>query len=218
MDNSVSSSGPSWDGTLAARKALMATQLTNQRFGMVHLIDVLVGKKAPTVLRHAHDRLRVFGSGTDISRKVWETVFRQLLSQGFLRYEATGFGALRCTEHAVSVLKGEEKVIFPGEGQSIRQARAIIRPLPSRYDPKREQLFQALRERRSALARANKLSDKDILSDAALAEVIRQRPRNKAELVRIPGVGDMRARRFGDEILEVLYTFPDRQRTIEMTR
>jgi len=218
MDNSLSSAPPSWDGTLAARKALLATQVTGQRFGMVHLIDVLVGKKAPTVLRHAHDRLGIFGSGADTPRKVWETVFRQLLSQGFLRFEATGFGGLRCTERGVAALIGQEKVVFQGEGQSLRGAKPISRPLPSRYDPHREQLFQALRERRTALARANKLSDKDILSDSALAEVIRQRPRNKTELVRIPGVGDMRARRFGDEILEVLYTFPDRQRTIEVTR
>jgi ATP-dependent DNA helicase RecQ len=205
---------PRWDGTQAARKALAAVHLTNQRFGMLHIVEVLVGKKTATALRHRHDQLTVFGCGKEFTRKVWQSIFRQLLANGYLKPGATGFGALRYTERGLAVLRGELKVYFRGDTKINRVPKPFTRPLPSRFDPVREHLFQALRERRSAIARASKTSDDLIFNDAILAEIVRQKPRCKADLLKIPGVTDSKVARFGDEILEVLSTFAGGERPL----
>jgi ATP-dependent DNA helicase RecQ len=196
-----------WDGTQAARKVLVVVHETEQQFGLLHLVDILVGKKAPAVIRHRHDQLKIFGSGIQLSRRVWQSVIRQLLANGYLRPEATGFGALRYTEKGLSVLKGQETVFFRGETKISRVSKPFTRPIPSRFDPLREQLYQALKERRSAIARAMKAPDDQVLNDSILAEIVRQKPRSNADLLRIPGVTEKKTERFGDEILEVLSMF-----------
>src|SRR5688572_26101376 len=99
-----------WDATEAARKALSAIYRTGQRFGAVHLIDVLRGKATERVSQWNHDQLSVFGIGADLDEPTWRSVFRQLVALGYARPDHDSFGALRLTPAARAVLKGEQSV------------------------------------------------------------------------------------------------------------
>src|SRR4029453_18693159 len=55
-----------WDATEAAQKALSAIYRTGQRFGALHVIDVLRGTDSDRVRRFGHDRLSVYGVGADL--------------------------------------------------------------------------------------------------------------------------------------------------------
>ena len=99
-----------WDATDAARKALSAIYRTGQRFGAVHLIDVLRGKASERVAKWDHDKLPVFGIGADLDETAWRGVFRQLVALGFARVDHESFGALQLTEASRPVLKGEQSV------------------------------------------------------------------------------------------------------------
>ena len=68
-----------WDGTVAAQKALSCVYRTGQRFGALHLANVLMGKHTKQVLRWNHDRIKTFGIGKELDEKTWMSVFRQLL-------------------------------------------------------------------------------------------------------------------------------------------
>jgi len=50
-----------WDATEAARKALSCIYRTGQRFGAVHLIDVLRGRATERTAQWGHEQLNVFG-------------------------------------------------------------------------------------------------------------------------------------------------------------
>ncbi len=99
-----------WDATDASRKALSAIYRTGQRFGAVHLIDVLRGRDGQRVTRWDHHRLSVFGIGAELDDTAWRGVFRQLVALGFARVDHESHGALRLTEAARAVLKGERSV------------------------------------------------------------------------------------------------------------
>src|SRR5690606_16547720 len=83
---------------------------TGQRFGAVHLIDVLLGKDTPRVRQLGHDRLSTFGIGTELDERRWRSVARQLVAAGFLGTDADGFGSLKLTPAAAGVLRGETEV------------------------------------------------------------------------------------------------------------
>ena len=74
----------SWDGTIAAQKALSAVYRTGQRFGAHYLVDVLLGADSERIKRLGHDRLKTFAVGTELDRRGWLSVFRQLVAQGFV--------------------------------------------------------------------------------------------------------------------------------------
>ncbi|HYD55719.1 MAG TPA: DNA helicase RecQ, partial [Burkholderiales bacterium] len=99
-----------WDATDAARKALSCIYRTGQRFGAVHLIDVLLGRATERVQQWDHDKLAVFGVGADLDEATWRGVFRQLVALGYASPDHDAFGGLRLTVAARPVLKGEERV------------------------------------------------------------------------------------------------------------
>src|SRR5690606_17183847 len=73
-----------WDATDAAIKAMSAIYRTGERFGVMHVVDVLTGKTSEKVERLGHDRLAVFGKGADVDAKTWQSVLRQLAAAGFV--------------------------------------------------------------------------------------------------------------------------------------
>lgn len=83
----------SWDGTVAAQKALSTVvrlkRERNQSFGVGQIVDILLGRKTDKVIRFDHDALSVFGIGTDLTEAQWRGVVRQLLAQGLLAVQGS---------------------------------------------------------------------------------------------------------------------------------
>jgi len=205
-----SSPAPRWNGTLQARRALAAVYRTQQRFGVTHLIDILVGKKTETVKRHKHDQIKSYGIGNDTNRRVWQSIYRQLIALGHLKNDATGFGAVSLTDSGVAVLKGEMQIFFRGELKINNPRRPCTRPMPSRFDPKRNQLMNALNERRAAIARSKGVKPEAIFKDNIIFEMVRQRPRSVADLLRIEGITDQSLATFAEEFLELIALFDNK--------
>ncbi|HEY8334123.1 MAG TPA: DNA helicase RecQ, partial [Tardiphaga sp.] len=103
------------DGSVIAQKLLSAAYRTGQRFGAMHLIDVLIGRDTDKVKQFGHDKLSVFGVGADLSDKQWRAAIRQLVALGHLRPDSEAYNALTLTESARGVLKGETKVMLREE-------------------------------------------------------------------------------------------------------
>ncbi|MGE5202085.1 MAG: DNA helicase RecQ, partial [Acidobacteriota bacterium] len=98
------------DGLVVAQKALSAAVRTGERFGVEYLTDVLVGNRTERVGQFGHDRLKTFGVGTELDKRQWRSVFRQLVAQGHLDVDIEGHGGLRLGSSAREVLRGEAAV------------------------------------------------------------------------------------------------------------
>src|SRR6476660_5442313 len=116
-----------------AQKLLSCAYRTGQCFGAMHLIDVLIGRLTERVTQFGHDRLSVFGIGRELNEKQWRAVLRQLVAMGHLQADSEAFGALKLTESARGVLKGETEVM-------LREAPAGIRVRASRTKSRRGDL------------------------------------------------------------------------------
>jgi ATP-dependent DNA helicase RecQ len=198
-----------WDGLVAAQKALSAVFRTGQRFGVGHLVDVLRGEVTERVQRFGHDKLKTFGVGTELDKREWQSVFRQLVAQGHLEVDVEGHGGLHLSESAPAVLRGEVSVAFRGDAAEprakSRRGRGIARAaLDGAATPKEEALFAALRTRRLELARSQGVPPYVIFHDATLLEMVRRQPRDLAAMSVIPGVGRSKLERYGETFLAVI--------------
>ncbi len=196
----------SWDGTEAARKALSCVYRTGQRFGAAHLIDVLRGADTERIHQFGHDRLAVYGVGTDLDARSWRGVFRQLVALGLLEVDAEGHGGLRLAEASRPVLRGEQPVLLRkeslrkrGRGGEARAARPAVE-VPAADRP----LFEALRSLRTRLAREQGVPPYVIFHDATLREIARLRPQTPGDLALVGGIGAGKIERYGDEVLDVV--------------
>src|SRR6202521_846968 len=164
------------DGKVIAQKLLSCAYRTGQRFGAMHLIDVLIGRLTERVKQFGHDKISVFGIGAELNEKQWRATIRQLVAIGHLQPDAEAFGALKLTETARGVLKGETEVMLREEtpGSPLRASRTKSRrgdlasvPAGSGKagDPS---LIGALRAWRSEVARKRGVPAYVVFHDATL--------------------------------------------------
>jgi ATP-dependent DNA helicase RecQ len=204
-DNCREPAAESWDGTVAAQKALSAVYRTGQRFGAHHLTDVLTGNTTERVRRFGHDKLKTFGVGTECDARGWLSVIRQLVAQGHLQPDPEGHGGLALGESATEVLRGNREIRLrreapPRQRTRRRQAGAAAVAL----DPPADALWQKLRTWRLDEARRQELPPYVIFHDATLIEVARRRPSSLAALGDIPGIGRSKLDRYGAAVLAVI--------------
>jgi ATP-dependent DNA helicase RecQ len=192
-----------WDGTVAAQKALSAVFRTGMRFGVAHLVDILRGKATDKVRQWSHERLPTFGVGTDLDEGAWRTVFRQLAAAGLLQVDLSEHGALKLTEAARPVLRGEQPVELRRTVRRKASASKAARP-PIDLEPADQPLFEALRQWRSDTAREQAVPAYVILHDRTLKELAEVRPRSYGHLSTITGLGAAKIERYGEELLEVI--------------
>lgn len=195
----------SWDATLAAQKALSCVYRTGQRFGAVHLIEVLRGGEGERIQQFGHDKLSTYGIGKDLDAKSWRGVFRQLVATGLLEVDAEAFGGLRLTDSSRAVLTGKQAVVLRKElpGKKPRDRDRGPRTGVS-VQPQDLPLFGALRELRAQLAREQNVPAYVIFHDSTLRNIAEQRPGSLGELAQVGGIGGTKLERYGPQVLETI--------------
>ncbi len=195
-----------WDGTEAAQKLLSTVYRTGQRFGAGHVLDVLLGKTTEKIDRFGHSQLSVFGIGASQTDKVWRAVLRQLVVRGLLEVDHTAYGALKLTQAAKPVLKGEETVMLRAiEVRPARSKRSCFAPSSgSGVHDDEDPLFLSLRAWRRETANEKGVPAYVILHDATLREIAARRPATLAELGEISGLGTKKLEAYGEAVLEVV--------------
>jgi len=193
-----------WDATDAARKALSAIYRTGQRFGAVHLIDVLRGRELERVQRWDHHKLSVFGIGADLDEANWRSVFRQLVAMGLARVDHEAHGALRLTEASRAVLKGEQPVAMRRPVERKRATTTRRAGTATDLPPADAGLLAQLKAWRLAQARAQGVPAYVILHDATLAEIARRQPADIDALAGIGGIGAKKLERYGEALVTLV--------------
>lgn len=190
------------DATEVARKFLSAVYRTGQRFGVGHVEAVLGGRESDKILQLGHDRLSVFDILTDDERPLVKPVARALQTRDALAL--TDHGGLALGPAARAILKGEEEValIMPPKRQ--RGTRKRGAGANREANPVGDPLFEALRERRKAIAAENAIPPYVIFHDSTLREMTARRPATLAEMSLISGVGDAKLAKYGQDFLDVI--------------
>ncbi|HEY3679335.1 MAG TPA: DNA helicase RecQ [Bradyrhizobium sp.] len=199
------------DGKVAAQKLLSCAYRTGQRFGAMHLIDILIGRLTERVKQFGHDRLSVFGIGRELNEKQWRAVLRQLVAMGHLYADSEAFGALKLTESARAVLKGETEVMLreqtTGRDRPSRtkSRRGDLAAQPAAADkPVNADLLGILRTWRSEIARKRGVPAYVVLHDATIDGIAASRPTTAEQLRDIPGIGDKKLERYGRELIALV--------------
>lgn len=191
-----------WDGTQAAQKALSTVYRCEQRFGVTYLINVLMGKSDDRIVRFGHDKVSTFGIGTELNANQWKGVFRQLIASNYLQVVGD-YNSLKLTSKCRPILKGEQQVQLR-ELRSSKPKRESKSSQVLDLSPSDVAQFEALKEVRSSLARAQNVPAYIICHDASLKAVAQQRPQSLEQLGQISGFGESKVSKFGEQLLAVV--------------
>jgi ATP-dependent DNA helicase RecQ len=194
-----------FDGTVAAQKALSCSYRTGQRFGIGYLIDVLLGKSDERMSRFGHDKISTFGIGSEYTKNEWQSIFRQLVALHLLNADSSEFGGLRITARGNAFLKEKEVLHLRKFTGKVKVAASPQARTPLAFESESDQaLFATLRATRLELAKAQNVPSYVIFHDKTLRELAMQRPLSLLALSRISGVGQAKIERYGAIFLEVI--------------
>jgi len=186
------------DGVEVGQQAIAAIQGTGQRFGAVHIIDVLRGAESEKALSARHDQLPVFGAGEARSKDAWRSIIRQLVAAGFLKLDIEGYGGLSVTGKGRSLLNGDETFAYREDKAPIKKSRkARGGAPPPDLDDSDGALLAALKSLRLQLAKERGVPAYVVFSDRSLIDMAQRRPRDEMSFAEVHGVGDAKLRDFG---------------------
>ena len=190
-----------FDATDAVRKALSAMLRTGEWFGAGHLIDILTGTSTAKVRERGHDQLPTFAVGRDLSKPAWGAVFRQMMGRDLVRPDPDRHGALRMTEAARPILRGEASVTLRRDTVTSAVERVAVRVQVADEDAG---LMSLLKAKRRALAEAANVPAYVIFPDRTLIEMAERRPATLDQMAGITGVGAKKLESYGRAFLEVI--------------
>tara|TARA_B100001057_G_scaffold494619_1_gene591597 strand:+ start:235 stop:2049 length:1815 start_codon:yes stop_codon:yes gene_type:complete len=195
-----------FNGTIPAQMALSAVFRTGQRFGVIYVVDVLMGKVDDRIMRFGHDQQSTFGIGKEWSKPEWQNIFRQLVSRNLLMVDVNEHNGIKITEKGFLFLKKKESIDFrklsekkkSKETRGVKKARA---PLDNEND---QFLYEDLRDARQQMAKKRRVPAYVIFHDKTLIELAKMRPQSFEEMLEINGIGDAKLKKFGQTLLDVI--------------
>ncbi|MBK9923702.1 MAG: DNA helicase RecQ [Anaerolineales bacterium] len=211
-DNCTSAPTPLADITLYAQKFLSCVKRADEKFGAGHIVDILLGSKNEKVLRWEHEKLSTYGIGTELTKKQWMHIARQLLSMGYLKQEGE-FHTLSLTVKALESLKKRETIF--GVMQEAERVQTKGKKTAIEYN---SALFAILRQKRKEMADTAGVPPYVIFSDKTLIEMSAYYPQSSKSLLNIAGVGQAKLEKYGDTFLEVIKSYCEKHSIKETSR
>lgn len=201
-----------FDGTDAIMLVLKATKLTNERFGLGHLVHVIRGVEDEYVKSYGHFDLEVYGKGSDEDSDYWKSVIRQALIYQFLEKDIDNIGALRVSKRGEEFLRNPYPVElardhdFTTEIDEEEESPEKSSNTGKSYDDK---LFEILKNLRKKIAKEKNLPPYVIFQDPSLEEMATTYPTSKDDLAQVNGVGMGKVNKFGKEFIEAIKQYVD---------
>ena len=203
--------GDPMETAVAVRKALSAVARMHNRFGLQAAVRLLAGLPDPRLERSGLQATKTFGALKGHGEEWLLALLRRCVTAGWVDFTAGERPVVLLTPAGRAVLfaDGPVRLLLPPvrgarKAVSTNGARSRTRAVAPELRPEDQALFESLRARRLELARKESVPPYVVASDRTLRELAELRPRTKAALEGVFGIGPAKAARYGDDFLEVV--------------
>ena len=197
-----------FEGEEIIKLVVETVRQTNERFDINHLTALLIGKSTQHVKSYDHDKLDVFGKGKPINENenFWKSVIRQTLLNEFLKKDIENPAVFRVSAkgkkflespHSQLLTKDHEYTANGGNEDDMDKVPVNV----SAYD---KTLFRMLKNIRKDIAHQEDIPPYVIFSDPSMEEMCTVYPTTMDDLKQIVGVGESKAKKFGEPFLHLI--------------
>ncbi len=199
------------DGTIEAQKVISAIARSQEKLGVSTLIEVLKGQYSPAVKENKWFTLKTFGAGKEHTSFAWLLYIQQMIQQGVMEIDYRDHSHLKMNDLSQQVLDGKAIQLVDFNTVKRRQEeqkhKASIKVqtavLTEFAQPVDEDLLTQLKNLRKEIAREIRKPAYIVFSDASLRDMARRKPANMAEFYQVSGVGEFKARQYGERFLRL---------------
>ncbi|MBK8480227.1 MAG: ATP-dependent DNA helicase RecQ [Proteobacteria bacterium] len=202
-----------------ARILLSGVARVDRRFGLKQAVRLLHGDPEERLARLALTEVPTFGRLRDRPPEWIHRALSRCVTAGWVAFSGDERPLVHLTPDGVAVMRGERPARWQAPPLLARAAppragrpagagpRSVASPAGAAegaLDAAAQTLFEALRAARLELAQSLSVPAYVVAHDRTLRELARQRPRDQAELLQIPGFGPQKTERFGPTFLRVI--------------
>ena len=204
---------PTFDGRAEMKLVLELVKALPEHFKLDHLANILAGVSNSLIKSYKHDELPFFAAGKPHSEKFWCTVIHQGLIAHLLVKEIETYGLIHVTELGEKFLAAPwelrlvEDRVFAGSGdedEDDEEAAAAAVAMKAGGGAGDPVLLAMLKDLRKDLSKRLKLQPWIIFGDPALEDMSILYPETYEELKNCQGVGEGKARKFGEEFIKLI--------------
>ncbi len=181
--------------------AIEAIIVLKERFKTEYIVDIIAGNETNEVKSYKHNELEIFGSADGRDENFLTSVIRQGVLSGYIRKDIENYGVLKTTEqgkrfleHPEPFMVVEDKQFSDNDGEEHSGSAAVLDPA----------LFSMLKDLRKEIAQQKQLPPYVIFQDPSLEAMATTYPITLDELKLIPGVGEGKAKRYGQEFVSLI--------------
>ncbi len=186
------------EATEGLKAVLTAVLAVKENFRSNYVIDFVKGRATDDIESHHHDTHPEFGCGEGMNDKLWSPIIRQAIVEGLLRKDIESYGLLKITAAGKRWLKNpqpfyatEDNTFTEDSTESVTTGCALD-----------EQLYSILKELRRNEARKRGVQPYIVFMEASLEQMATMYPTTMEELQKIQGVGQGKARKFGQPFID----------------
>ena len=191
------------DWTLEAQQFLSCVARCQEKFGMMHIIDVLRGSPTKKVEKYQHHLLSTYGIGQHKTVVQWKMLGRSLLHQGLVAATDDGFRVLKLNQKSWEIFRQQRSVeiAVPSNLKTKPSASSSLSPVEAK------ELLAQLKRVRQQLADEHSSLPRAILSDYHLEFMSRNPPQNLTDFENIPELNTHKVHQYGELFISTIRAF-----------
>lgn len=184
------------------RSALEALLSIKKRVTPEYLINILIGRPTDEVKSYGHDKIESFGELSDKDEKYILSLVRQASVEGYFEKDIENYGFIRVSEKGREFLNSKESFKLVEDREFVEtEIEATPKAGGGAADT---ELFSLLKDLRKDIAKKLKLPPYVIFQETSLECMATTYPITMQELSAIPGVGEGKAKRYGEQFINLI--------------
>lgn len=196
----------------ARKEMAMVIRLVNslpEHFKVEHLANVLTGIATAMIKSYNHDKLPMFGAGSDHPVRFWEMVIHQGIIRHFLKRNIDSYGLVSVTDEGLAFAAAPTELMLAAD-RSFSEGNADDdddddAPVPAKGSGGGDmQLLSMLKDLRRDEGKRLHLQPWIIFSDSSLEDMSIMYPETFDELIKCQGIGEGKAKKYGKPFLELI--------------
>jgi len=195
------------DATRDAQMLLSAMARTEERYGAVHLCDIVAGANTQKIRDMNHNQLKTYGAGKDQPKSHWRGLFDLLVAEGVVIIPSGDYAVPKLTPRAWQILKRKEKFEAPQDQRVEPEKTGNQRGAIEENFAFDQGLFEHLRGVRKELADAQAVPPFVVASDRTLRQITALMPTSREEFLKVHGIGVEKYEKFGSGLGEALQCY-----------
>jgi ATP-dependent DNA helicase RecQ len=197
------------DGTSISQKLISTIYKTNQIFGSMHIVDILVGSSNDKIIRNNHNKLSTYAIGQDIEKEAWLNYLNQLVDTGYLDYRHDNYmKTLALNAKSFQFIRNSEKVFLVEykKVEKLKKSKKTTIKQATIFDLNELEtsIFNSLKTLRRSIADQDSVPAFMIFSDATLVNMAKEKPKDGVEFLNISGVGTNKRDKYGQSFVETI--------------